>query len=133
MTYKLARIDLHKKKWIIPIGIVVIIIMIFAAIITKEVSDKSHQSNFQEFYSLELSNAISEFWMNSGFTFIKLDGFNKKYEIATEPITNSEHDLYDFVEVGDSIRKNANSDTLVIIKDGKEYLYRLIRRWDYTK
>jgi hypothetical protein len=71
--------------------------------------------------------------MNSGFTFIILKGNKEKYEIATSPITNSEHDFYDFVEVGDSIKKNANSDTLVILKDGKEYLYRLIRRWDYTK
>lgn len=133
MTYKLARVDLHNKKWIIPIGIVVIIVMVIAAIITKEVSDKSHQNNFLEIYSLELSNTISDFWMNSGFTFIKLDGFTKKYEIATVPISSKEHNFYDFVEVGDSIKKNANSDTLVIIKDGKEYLYRLIRRWDYTK
>jgi len=133
MKHKMTNLYLHKKKWFIIFAIAMPIVLIIAGLITGYYSDKAHEEKFLFVVEHKINGKVVKKSTSSGFIFLKVNNEGKDYEIATSPITNSEHDFYDFVEVGDSIKKNANSDTLVIIKDEKEYLYRLIRRWDYTK
>jgi hypothetical protein len=133
MKHKMTNLNLHKKKWFIIFVISMPIVLIIAGSITGYYSDITREENYLFVVEHKINGKVIKISTSSGFEHISLNNETKDYEIATEPITNSEHDFYDFVEVGDSIRKNPNSDTLVILKDGKEYLYRLIRRWDYTR
>lgn len=109
-----------RKKIIIIIGI---LLLIFFGV---SYQNRKVRKEFNLFYSSQLSGKISAIQKNSRASNFMLD--NNPNDFDFYPYTNKQlnnNEIFQYIaELGDSIFKPAYSDTLILIKKGKKYMYK---------
>lgn len=111
-----------QKKLFIILMIILVVVTIFVGI---PYQNKKGKKEFQLFYSSQLAGRIIKIEEYSRASNFMLD--NNPNEFAFYPYTDKQlnnNEIFQYIaEPGDSIFKPAYSDTLLLIKGGKNYVY----------
>lgn len=82
-----------------------------------------HVRIFKKFYASNIDGKLTSIDPSAGIVYFKVD-LNEEYGFS--PVTstlNQNNPFSDFADEGDTIKKTFNSDTLLLVKNGKIYKY----------
>lgn len=102
------------------LGIGIIGLIVYDSFNTR----RKGKENFEAFYRSSLNGRIESIVVSVGVIYFKLDNDTTEYSFM--PYTNdlNENNIFSqTARVGDFMVKESFSDTLKLIKSGKEYLY----------
>ncbi|WP_019037736.1 hypothetical protein [Psychroflexus tropicus] len=117
------------KKKIKISGIIFCMGLIIVLIIYFTIKDSNEIKNLYNEYKLvdkkyKIEGKIDNLLVNKGVCFVTID--SKKILFKTSANFMYDDVYLDMVlEIGDHIKKNSNSDTLIITKNNKEYYFKI--------
>jgi hypothetical protein len=80
--------------------------------------------NFETFYRSRLNGRIESIMVSVGVVYFKLENDSTEYSFMPNTDDLNENKIFSqTARVGDFVIKESFSDTLTLIKSGKEYLY----------
>ena len=118
-------IPINKPKYYISLFLFLIILFIISIIIQDIKIDRKY-GHYKEIISeITINSLIIKIERDSrGYPFITLED-NKYYWVNRAINYNyNPYEIFDFLQVGDSLSKTRNSDTIYIYRAGKEFEFK---------
>lgn len=111
-------------KYVFTILAILIMLLLFYGIPT---TDKNIREAFLKFDSAELNGKLESIDIKYHRDCIKLTDSNEEYVFSSYPLYDGTKSFAVLAKKGDTIIKRPKSDTLLLTKEGKGYLF-LIKR-----
>lgn len=119
--------DSKNPKLTIIIIIIFVVVGIFSFYHFLDDENRLYSSYPRISKKIHVENKIKSFKNEHGSLLIDFYD-NAKYSIFVNNITSYAYDFFEFVQENDSLIKKENSDTIIIKRDGKEYIFEMTEK-----